>query len=441
MRCAIAALIAGAATAAPSEDLRRAHQTVPAAHVVGVGHVAMTIKLNTALKGMKDINLKACDEFSIEELIALQRKLHQAREPALETVYRKEGDNGRRMSAFGVYTDDINELEKLWAKELKALKASPELIGVSRDTKCHEAIMWMVHHVPQTMQAKLRIDLTLPLLPQRERRQVKNGPAGVAGPALAGPGGLGCDQAHAKQSTAKNTKYVEWPEELTYTALGHGAFPFWDNGGPGCSHCDPSVSGGATLKVRYSSKLNSENLMHEKCGDMTWAGTGAPNKSPCNHLFTPDQGAFIYTPTTSLEPEADGKFCCRSVAAGSTMFTGAVPRDWMKTATYAGTYSDFAGDHYSGEIEMFTWSGAGLSFWYYTQPDGTPVQQGEGCYQPAGKKPTACQKEMPIVLYHDFDPATFKNASFAASDFTVPEICKNTKVSCAIPGGSSEIMV
>jgi hypothetical protein len=326
---------------------------------------------------------------------------------------------------------------------MKALKVKPELVMVSRDTKCHEAIMWYVHHVPQATQVKLREDLTLPLLPERERHTAKDVPVGLAGPGLAGPGGLGCDVAHAKQSTAKNDKYVEWPEELTYTALGHGAFPFWDNGGPGCSHCDPSVSGGATLKVRYSSKLGSEILLHEKCGDMSWTGSSsAPNKSPCNHIFTPDQGAFIYTPKTSLEVEADGNFCCRTVQAGSTMFTGAVPRDWMKTATYAGTYSGFSGDHYSGSVEMFTWSEAGLAFWYYTQPDGTPVQQGEGCYQPGGKKPQACQKMMPIVLYHDFDPATFKNATFTQADFTVPDVCKNTKISCSIPGAStSSILV
>jgi len=306
---------------------------------------------------------------------------------------------------------------------MAALKSHPELLEASRDTKCHEAIMWFVHHVPQAKQADLRKQLVLPLLPEHERRQVSGGPIGITGPSLAGPGGLGCDQAHAKQSFAKNNKYVEWPEELTYTALGHGAFPFWDNGGPGCSHCDPSVSSGAQLKVRYSSKLGSEILLHAKCGDMTWTGSSsAPNKSPCNHIFTPDQGAFIYTPKASLEPEADGKFCCRSVEVGSKMFTGAVPRDWMKTASYAGTYQHFAGDHYSGPIEMFTWSEAGLAFWYYAKSDGTPVQQGEGCYQPSGKNPEACQKMLPIVLYHDFDPSTFKNATFTQADFAVPDI-------------------
>jgi len=149
-----------------------------------------------------------------------------------------------------------------------------------------------------------------------------------------------------------------------------------------------------------------------------------------------DQGGFIYTPKTSLAPEADGKFCCRTVKKGSTTFTGAVPRDWMKTATYAGTYDSFKGDHYSGAIKMFTWQQAGLYFWYYAKPDGSPVQQGESCKNPAGKKPVACSKMMPITLYHDW--SDFRNATFTASDFTVPDVCKSTTVSCAIPGNNLE---
>lgn len=173
---------------------------------------------------------------------------------------------------------------------------------------------------------------------------------------------------------------------------------------------------------------------------MTWTGaSGAPKKSPCNHILTPDLGGFIYTPKTSLEPVADGSFCCRSVKAGSKTFTGAVPRDWMKQGTYAGTYENFQGDHYSGPIKMFTWDGGGLEFWYYAKPDGTPVQQGEGCQQPGGKKPSACGYMLPIVLYHDW--ATFQNSSFTESDFAVPAVCKNTAISCAIPGDDAEIMV
>jgi len=175
--------------------------------------------------------------------------------------------------------------------------------------------------------------------------------------------------------------------------------------------------------------------MHASCGDMSWTrSSGAPKKSPCNHIFTPDEGAFIYTPKTSLEPEADGEFCCRTVPKGNTQFTGAVPRDWMKTAQYGGIHDDFEGDHFSGKVKMFTWREAGLVFWYYTTLDGKPVQQGESCYNPRGKKPEACGKMMPITLYHDFRPSSWQNATFTSSDFTVPDVCKNTRVSCSIPG-------
>lgn len=434
MRGTLVILLAVGVAAVPS-DLKRARQKVPGTHVVGEGHVGMTVKLNAAIQAMKDVKVKACDEFNIEDLQDLQRKLHQKRNPGLEEIYRESNDIGRRMGAFGKYSESLEEIEGFWAEEAKALNSYPQLTQKSRDRKCHEVIMWLVHHVPEAAQAELRKEVTLPLLPEREWHKAEGVPEDVFP-----PGGLGCDAAHAKQSTAKSTEYVEWPEELTYTATGHGAFPFWDNGGPGCSHCDPSVSNSAQLKVRYSAKLGSEIILHESCGDMTWAGSSGPNKSPCNHIFTPDLGAFIYTPKASLEVEADGKFCCRTVNAGSTTFPGAVPRDWMKQGTYAGTYSDFKGDHYSGPIKMFTW-GSGLSFWYYTQPDGTPVQQGEGCEQPGGKKPSACASMMPIVLYHDFDPATFKNATFTQSDFEVPDVCKNTKVSCSIPGASMDVIV
>jgi len=424
--------------AANSSDLKRARQKAPAARVIGDGHVDMAVKLNAALMAMKGVSVKACDKFSVEDLVELQRRLHQARDPALEAIYRETGDLGRRMGAFGKYSDDLDDLEGFWAEEIKTLEEHPQLREISRDRKCHEAILWMVHHIPQSVQEELRKQLILPLLPEREWRVAENVPSNVFPPS----GGLGCDSAHAKQTTTKNTEYVQWPEELTYTATGHGAFPFWDNGGPGCSHCDPSVSNSAQLKVRYSAKLGSEIIMHESCGDMSWTGSSsAPKKSPCNHIFTPDLGAFIYTPKTSLEPGADGNFCCRTVEAGSKTFTGAVPRDWMKQGTYAGTYANFKGDHYSGSIKMFTWTAAGLQFWYYAQLDGTPVQQGEGCQQPGGEKPTACQKMLPIVLYHDFDPATFKNASFTQSDFVVPDVCKSTTISCSIPGATAQIVV
>jgi len=188
------------ASASSSSDLKRAHQKVPGVHAVGDGHVGMTVKLNAVIRGMKDARVKSCDEFSNEDLNQLQRTLHEAREPALEAIYRKSSDLGRRMGAFGKYSENLKEIEGFWAEEAQTLKAYPQLTKLSRDRKCHEAIMWLVHHIPQAVQAELRKEVTLPLLPEHEEREAVGVPENVFFPPS---GGLGCDAAHAKQTTAK----------------------------------------------------------------------------------------------------------------------------------------------------------------------------------------------------------------------------------------------
>merc|ERR1712050_361078 len=143
----------------------------------------------------------------------------------------------------------------------------------------------------------------------------------------------------------------------------------------------------------------------------------------------------IYTPKTALSDEADGKFCCRSVPAGSSQFPGAVPKDWMRSMNYFGTKGTYIGDHYTGDIKIYWSNAAGLDFWYYETPDGKPVDQGEGCYFPSAKtnyKKHACQSMLPIVLWHEFDQ--FNATTYSKDDFTVPDICKNTNVQCTIPG-------
>jgi len=261
------------------------------------------------------------------------------------------------------------------------------------------AVMWMVHHIADASKNVLKTQHTLPLLPVRDTAHQQSDFAGAAPKSVVKRvyegyyTGIGCSSAHASGQTALNSESTVWPDEVLYAATGHGAFPFWDNGGPGCSHCDPSVDNSADLKVKWSSKLNSENLMHSSCGDMSWTGySNAPNKSPCNHLFTPDEGAFIYTPKTALSEEADGKFCCRSVPAGSDQFPGAVPKDWMRSMHYWGTNGPYQGDHYNGSIKIYWATSAGLDFWYYETPDGKPVEQGEGCYFPGIHKKT-CMPE------------------------------------------------
>jgi len=97
----------------------------------------------------------------------------------------------------------------------------------------------------------------------------------------------------------------------------------------------------------------------------------------------------------------------------------------------------FVGPHYNGSIKIYWISLGGLSFWYYEDTDGNPVEQGEGCYFPlqaTGFKKTACAYRLPIVLYHDFDQASFKPTPHSAAEFALPEVCKTTTTECYAPG-------
>lgn len=45
------------------------------------------------------------------------------------------------------------------------------------------------------------------------------------------------------------------------------------------------------------------------------------------------------------------------------------------------------------------------------------------------------------MLWHDYDPATFKSTPHTASDFAVPDVCLKTTTSCAAPGGRRALTV
>ena len=106
---------------------------------------------------------------------------------------------------------------------------------------------------------------------------------------------------------------------------------------------------------------------------------------------------------------------------------------------YWGTTSGqtFPGDYYQGDVKIYWSTTFGVDFWYYEDTSGNPIEQGEGCYFPGVDKKTACQYELPIMLWHDYDPATFKATPHSADEFAVPQVCKTTTVSCSAPGGSA----
>jgi len=450
----VASLVLVAVTSSPvpqldAGDMMRAVAKVPRDHLLGDSHSSMVFKLNTQLRNTDGLDTKPCESFTVESLINLQRTLFSSREPRLQETYESTVDN-RRLSAVGVFTDKLEELENLWAKEAKTLEEYPELKAVARDGKCHEAVMWWVHHITDATKKELQaVGLTIPLLATAKKHTEHS--IALSAPASSEEAkamvhksyttGIGCSACHASGATPANTESKEWPEELSYNATAYGAFPFWDNTGAGCTWCDPALGDGQKIRVKYSAKLNSELLMHTSCGNMGWTGaTGAPKSSPCNHLFNSKYGAFIYTPKSALSPEADGNFCCRTYNAGDSQFPGAVPKDWMRSMTLyknktgGDTVQGFSGDYYTGDTKYY-WSSGVVQFWYLETKDGIPVEQGEGCSQPGVQKREACAYEAPIMLYHDYDPKSFIPESHSASEFDLPDVCKNTKVSCAAPGG------
>jgi len=68
------------------------------------------------------------------------------------------------------------------------------------------------------------------------------------------------------------------------------------------------------------------------------------------------------------------------------------------------------------------------SFWYVTTPEGLPVQQGEGgtdAETPAGKG---------VFVYHSYNMTAWAQpANIESSVFAVPDVCRTTTSTCAMP--------
>jgi len=444
----LAIALVGVSTADATYDKQRAIQKIPGIHVRGTDHIDMVQKLNHRLIGTPGLITKACDAFTVDELTALQKSLFASRQPELQAIYAKTNDN-RQLAAFGQLSEDMDSLEALWDKEKAIVDANPALHDIVRDGKCHEAVMWWVHHIPDATKDELKSLLSIPLLaetptPHCEEEVFGKAPAAAVQSAMAGyKTATGCGICHASDFTEENTESKVWPASLSYNATGYGSFPFWDATPPGCGSCNRTLAG-QKVSVKYDSTVNSELIMHTSCGNMSWVGASDyPAATPCNHLFNSEYGAFIYTPESALSSKADGKFCCRSYAAGDTVFPGAVPANWSRSqylytdSSGNANISGFTGDFYSGEVKIYWSQALGVDFWYYETPDGVPVEQGEGCYFPGVSTHTTCEDPLPIMFYHDYDPATFKQTTHTASEFELPDVCKGDLLStCTAPGGS-----
>jgi len=113
------------------------------------GHMVMTFP-----------NTKPCEDWTVKELQTYQAELYHYREPALDAIYQNVNDNRR------LRHDSIEQHQVEWAEVNAHVTSNPHLEEMQRAGHCHEAVMWLVHHVSapeqQTVFATQRF---APLLP------------------------------------------------------------------------------------------------------------------------------------------------------------------------------------------------------------------------------------------------------------------------------------
>merc|ERR1712203_1153525 len=133
--------------------------------------------------------------------------------------------------------------------------------------------------------------------------------------------------------------------------------------------------------------------------------------------------AYLYT--------ADEKQCCISEPTYGETLAPSQGNFW-NTFSYQGDV-DFTGVYYQGKAKHYVLSGVNepvRDFWYFTDLDGKPVQQGE-----AGTGPTDQGYPTSIghTIWHDYDQSSFDTSPIDPSIFEVPAACKSTTLSCAFP--------
>merc|ERR1719203_1193335 len=139
------------------DDLKRARAKVPRAAYKGHDFTNMSSTLNQYL--LKEApNSRDCDTFTVEELQNIQIMLFMLRDPELDNVYHNAKD-ARRMRH-----DDIKAMTAEWEELNSAAATDPDLARMHRDGHCHEAVMWYVHHLPQTVKVAIKDKAALPLL-------------------------------------------------------------------------------------------------------------------------------------------------------------------------------------------------------------------------------------------------------------------------------------
>lgn len=144
----------------PTEaDVARAAQPKPRRKYAGENFGDAMTTLNAQLLVDTELRTKSCDDFTMEELFAVEDMLFFARSHELQAVY----DSAKDTRSIAHAT--IGALRAEQRGQAKTVEGRPDLLPLVRDGVCHEAVMWFVHHTSDAAKAELRHLIELPLLP------------------------------------------------------------------------------------------------------------------------------------------------------------------------------------------------------------------------------------------------------------------------------------
>jgi hypothetical protein len=155
-----AVVLCGLATLTPAldpRDLQRAKTKKPRAEWRGPTFDSMSSVLNGHM-GKMFPKTKPCEEWTAKELQDFQAEAYAYRHTHFDSIYANVTDNRRMRHS------SLEEHQEQWKQTNEQVKGLPHLKEMQRDGHCHEAVMWLVHHVPAADQHSVFARMPVPLL-------------------------------------------------------------------------------------------------------------------------------------------------------------------------------------------------------------------------------------------------------------------------------------
>ena len=152
---------------ADAELRSKAIEKVPRAAYKGEDFEHMADTLNIHLKELlaDTAGHGDCDDFNNAELNDVMHMVHAVRDPSLQQIY------GGAEDPRSLKHHDNVDLVQRFQEESRLLADAPHMEPMLRDGKCHEIVMWFVHHLSRESQQEVSEMISLPFLP-RERHHI-----------------------------------------------------------------------------------------------------------------------------------------------------------------------------------------------------------------------------------------------------------------------------